>query len=132
MQIYNVSNSLPEANKQHFQGAKFFRVPDELKQVILKNDNFDYLAKRYNVDVTATPRATWKDPLRLRKPKADEKSYLTCEIKKQDEVYGYRILNVTSEKKLLAPLQEHVQSFLKMIEEISMKERLENLIPRKR
>ncbi len=124
MKVYNVSNNLPQS-QQNFGKASFYRMPDELKQVMLNDTDFDYFSKINDVEVMATPKATWKDPLRFRTAKVDEKACLTCVVMSED--YSFSTIDVATDKKLMAPLNEQVQTLLKTIKKLALEERLKRM-----
>lgn len=110
-----INNSTPSST-QNFGAAKFYKVPAELQEVMKANKAFNNIARKQDIIVTATPRATWRDPLRLRTPKSDEKCYLDYVIKDIDFGYGGYAKPVATNSSLIAPLQEHVQTLLKTLE----------------
>lgn len=117
-----INNSTP-CSTQNFGAAKFYKVPAELQEVMNANKAFRNIAREQDIIVTATPRATWRDPLRLRTPKPDEKCYLDYAIRDFDFGYSGYTKPVITKSNFIAPLKEHVQSLLNTLE-------LENLFNR--
>ncbi|MCM1009464.1 MAG: hypothetical protein NC390_01115 [Fusobacterium sp.] len=110
-----VNTSTPRAT-QNFGGAKFYKIPVDMQEVMKANTAFNRIAKEQDIIVTATPRVKWNDPLKLRTPKADEKCYLDYEIKDVDVAYGPPANPIVTGEKMLAPLKDHVQSLLEILE----------------
>lgn len=117
-----INTSTPCAT-QNFGGSKFYRIPADLQEVMEANNAFNRIARDQDIIVTARPLAKWNDPLKLRTPKADEKCYLDYEIKDLDVPYGPQARPVVTGEKICAPLKEHVQSLLKILEVKSLFDR---------
>ena len=130
MQVNSFTAATP-TNKQQFKGYQICRVPDDLKQIILKNDSFKSLAKEYDVLVDATPKKMkWLDPFRFRTPKRNEKAALECLI--NDKNTGSRIIkfNATENGNIYGKLENLVESMLKKVENIDTEERINRLMCR--
>lgn len=130
MQVNSFTTATP-INKQQFKGYQICRVPDDLRQVILKNDSFKSLSKDYDVFVGATPKKMkWLDPFRLRTPKRNEKAALECVI--SDKNTGSRIMkfNATENGNIYGNLENLVGSMLKKVENIDAEERINRLMCR--
>lgn len=115
-------------SQQKFEGAKFFKVPKQMQDVMLKEISFSRLAKDYDIFVSASPKRTWKDPFGLRIPTADEKCQLSCEMHSLVDDSENWCVHVATKSKLVAPLKEHVVTLLTQLQEFDFATRINRLI----
>ncbi len=111
-----INTSTPQA-KQNFGAAKFYKIPADMQEIMKANKVFNKIAEEQDIIVTAKPRSTWRDPLGLRTPKADEKCYLEYEVNDLYTSFGKPSATlVATDSKIFAPLKEHVHTLLKQLE----------------
>lgn len=127
VQVLSINNTTPVMT-QKFEGAKFFRIPQEAQEILRKDCAFSRLSKDYDIFVSASAKSTWKDPFGFRVPKLDEKCRLTCEMQSLEDASETRIIRTYTADRFIAPLREHLQTLLKQVSDIDFEERLNRLI----
>lgn len=115
-------------SQQKFEGAKFFKIPEQMQEVMLKDVSFNRLVQDYDIFVSASPKKTWKDPFGLRMPASDEKCRLSCEMHNLDDDSENLLVHVTTKSKFVAPLREHVNTLLKQLQEFDFTTRVNRLV----